>query len=607
MNNDQIHSFHIPVMGTSFTIDSPLKVAKFGIDSVMQIGDDELCEAIREHYSKEYNLPFTPIARNEEKRRPRRFTAYLNMVNKIIDLQISDMRKMSFEENNDLNTYFKLMPDDNPIKQIYTQMKIVTQQRQKNELQEQLRKFLKPGSIDVNIMTKVDKDYYDKEGNKLPEGTSDALTALRGYAESDLKSSIVFSAGFNPRVYSYVSKFEDFYPDKNGDLKKRIVLKVSDFRSAQIQGKFLAKKGLWVSEYRVESGLNCGGHAFASSGHLMGPILEEFKVKKEALFTELYSLCQKGLEKLDKVFTKEPQIDLTVQGGIGNNKEHNFLKRFFNVSSIGWATPFLLVPEACTVDDGNLEILKNAKREDLYLSNVSPIGVPFNTVHGTESEKQRDLRIAEGKPGSPCYKKHLELFNKEFSKLPLCLAARAYQKKKIEQLKSLDLSKEAFKKAYDNVVAKVCLCEDLAAGALVKYGITNKRALKPAICPGPNIAYFSKVYSLKEMVDHIYGKINLLQDIARPHMFLQELKMYIDYLKKETTDLLPEISPKNINYLNQFKNNLVYGIEYYKTLATKMAEETKNFQKKFQKELIILQEELDAFFGEFDEVFALSA
>ena len=34
------HTFHIPVMGTGFTVDTPLRVARFGISSVMAIGDD---------------------------------------------------------------------------------------------------------------------------------------------------------------------------------------------------------------------------------------------------------------------------------------------------------------------------------------------------------------------------------------------------------------------------------------------------------------------------------------------------------------------------------------------------------------------------------------
>ena len=73
-------------------------------------------------------------------------------------------------------------------------------------------------------------------------------------------------------------------------MRKKIVLKVSDFRSSLIQGKFLARKGLWVSEYRIESGLNCGGHAFASEGFLIGPILEEFDRKKAELVEQLHEL-----------------------------------------------------------------------------------------------------------------------------------------------------------------------------------------------------------------------------------------------------------------------------------------------------------------------------
>ena len=37
-----LHSFHIPVMGLGFTIDTPLKVAHYGIDSVISIVDDDL-------------------------------------------------------------------------------------------------------------------------------------------------------------------------------------------------------------------------------------------------------------------------------------------------------------------------------------------------------------------------------------------------------------------------------------------------------------------------------------------------------------------------------------------------------------------------------------
>jgi hypothetical protein len=93
------------------------------------------------------------------------------------------------------------------------------------------------------------------------------MAALRGFVNSTLNSSIIFSAGINQRLYTYAATFDDFFPDDNGELKKKIILKVSDYRSASVQGRFLAKRGLWVSEYRIESGLNCGGHAFPTEGY----------------------------------------------------------------------------------------------------------------------------------------------------------------------------------------------------------------------------------------------------------------------------------------------------------------------------------------------------
>jgi len=80
------------------------------------------------------------------------------------------------------------------------------------------------GSIDVNIMTKIDKDNY-KRGEKLPIEYNDAHAAIRGFANSNLSSSVVISAGMSPRLYSYMENFPDFYPDKNGQIKRKLFLK----------------------------------------------------------------------------------------------------------------------------------------------------------------------------------------------------------------------------------------------------------------------------------------------------------------------------------------------------------------------------------------------
>ena len=37
------------------------------------------------------------------------------------------------------------------------------------------------------------------------------------------------------------------------------------------------------------------------------------------------------------------------------------------------------------------------------------------------------------------------------------------------------------------------------------------------------------------MTDHIYGRENIVTNSKRPHMFIAELHLYIDYLKEELT------------------------------------------------------------------------
>ncbi len=286
MNN---HHFHIPVMGTSYTIDSPIKVAPLGISSVISLCDDELCEYTRKYYSKKYNLPYTPIEKHSDDFRANRFTQYLNIVNTIVNQEIEKIKTQQFETDSTIDKYFTLLPNNSSLRKDYHKMCQTSNLVKKKKLQQQLKQQIQPGSIDVNIMTKLDRDTYNKNGEKQDFIFSDALSGLRGYAKSDLTSGIVFSAGFNRRLYAYMEEFEDFYPDKNGFIKKRVIMKVSDYRSSMTQGKFLAKKGIWISEHRIESGLNCGGHAFASDGYLLGPIMEEsLKIKKRHLLQNYY-------------------------------------------------------------------------------------------------------------------------------------------------------------------------------------------------------------------------------------------------------------------------------------------------------------------------------
>src|SRR5690606_25117306 len=280
---NRIHTFHIPVMGIGYTIDTPLKVAQYGINSVISLVDDILLESLRKMYSDTFEVPYQEITDKMDDFRAKRITSYLDLMHDLVEKKFEALKQVSNEKMDAIHTYLNMLPENASLKEDF---KKITSKGNFTEVKNWVNKNLKLGSIDVNIMTKVDKDNYLKN-EKLPVEYNDAHAALRGFANSKLNSSVVLSAGLNPRLYSYISQFEDFYPNEKGVFKKKIILKVSDYRSALIQGKFLAKKGLWISEFRIESGLNCGGHAFATDGYLLGPVLAEFREKREELKTTL--------------------------------------------------------------------------------------------------------------------------------------------------------------------------------------------------------------------------------------------------------------------------------------------------------------------------------
>ncbi len=370
------HTFHIPVMGTGFTVDAPLRVAKYGISSVISLVDDILIEQMRRFHCEKEGEPYEEITSLDQDARARRITAYLNLLDRLVFRQVNRLQASPFEAGSEITRYYEMLPDS-PLSRAYREMLAAADPQERMRRQDRLRGLAVPGGIDVNIMSKGDRDIY-RNGEKLPPRFGDALAALRGYANSSLASSIVFSAGMNPRLYAYAAEFRDFFPDTDGRYKKKIILKVSDYHSAAVQGKFLAKRGLWVSEFRVESGLNCGGHAFATKGLLLGPILEEFKREKNTLAAELHETYVKALARLGYPAKPEPgPFRITVQGGIGTAAEDAMLRNYFEADGTGWATPFLLVPEVTNVDDEHLQKLSAASNGDVYLSDSSPFGLPF--------------------------------------------------------------------------------------------------------------------------------------------------------------------------------------------------------------------------------------
>jgi hypothetical protein len=580
------HSFHIPVMGTGFTIDTPLRVAKYGISSVIPLVDDVLVEQVRKYHCEKHGEPYEKISNRDQDARALRITAYLNLLDRLIRPQIEALQASPFEDGSEITRYFEMLPET-PLKQAYGEMLATTEPEAKARMQEDLRQHAVPGSIDVNIMTKLDRDVY-WDGKKLPAEFTDAMAALRGFANSTLNSSVVFSAGINQRLYTYAATFDDFFPDDNGELKKKIILKVSDYRSASIQGRFLAKRGLWVSEYRIESGLNCGGHAFATDGYLLGPVLEEFKEKRQELTDTLHAAYTKALADRDWSVNNEPhEVMITVQGGIATALENEFLLRYYMIDRTGWGTPFLLVPEVTNVDNAHLEKLVAATDGDVYLSNSSPLGIPYWNLRTSASEETRRQHIREGKPGSPCFKGAARL-NTEFTEIPICPASRVYVKRKLQHLPEEGLSAEQLAAAKESVLSKSCICHDLGGATALKYDIDP--VATPSICCGPSILDFSKISTLEEMVAHIYGRLSLMTNKERPHMFIKELMLYIDHLREETKNFSLKLSFRTPAYFSKFKKNLLAGVEYYHRLAGQFIEEQR---KQFLADLKVLQDEIE--------------
>ena len=252
----------------------------------------------------------------------------------------------------------------------------------------------------------------------------------------------------------------------------------------------------------------------------------------------------------------------------------------------------MLVPEVTNVDKTTLKDLAEAQSEDYYISNSSPLGVLFNNFKKSSAEKERLERIAAGRPGSPCKKKYL-VSNTEFTSEPICTASRQYQHLKIKQLQAIEPKPADYEDQFNAITEKLCLCDGLSTSTLLKNNLLTSRENKSvSICPGPNLAWFSKVYSLDEMVRHIYGKIDLLNKVNRPNIFINELNLYVDYYKKDLETNAQKLNDKKKKYLLKFKEQLLIGIDYYKELVPKFTNQTMAYKAEMLGQLRGIEMEL---------------
>lgn len=566
-----VHRFHIPVMGTGFTIDAPLRIGRFGIASVMSLVDDHLLERVRRHRLRQRGLAVNPIEARAPDARARRITAWLDLVADLLDAQMTELRRLPFAIGSEKSRYFELLPEDAPLKAGYRRLLALPAGAEREALAAELTSAMRPGAIEVNIMTKLDRLGTDADGRPRPPEESDAKAALRGVARSRFTGSLVLSAGVNPGLFSALEQWPSFVRDEEGRVRHGLILKVSDLRSAVIQGKLLAKKGIEVREFRVESGLNCGGHAFATEGELLGPILRELQESRDGFPAMFEPLIERALAARGRTMhpsARGRRIRITAQGGLGTHGEARRLLEDYGCDSAGWATPFLLVPEVTRLDAHTRAALAAAGPDDQYLSNASPLGIPFHNLRGSSSERWHAARIAAGRPGADCSNGYCR-FHGDLTGEPLCVASSAWQRAKLEALgyAAPPTATEA-SAAARAIYEKACICTHLGNGALIELGLVREDA-PVAVCPGPNIAWFDRTYTLEEMVDHIYGRgATSLVPAARPHFFAKELTLYMDDYERRRAEAA---DPPARRAVDAYRRNLEAGLAHLRVLAAKPA------------------------------------
>jgi len=311
-------------------------------------------------------------------------------------------------------------------------------------------------------------------------------------------------------------------------------------------------------------------YAFLLGSRPIGLVLKEFRDNLGDLSAELHGLCIKGLKRYERPVPDSPLSQrLTVQGGVGTASEMKMLQEAYRAEAVGWATPFLLVPDVVNVDPFSVKRLEEAGEEDVSLSGASPMGVPFWNLLTSRSEDNRKEAIASGKPGSSCPKGFLAL-NSELTDYPICAASVPFQKMKIDALGESSNTPTALTPITD----KACLCRDLAATAELAAG-GETEDVTPLICTGPNIVYFSRRARLDELVDHIYGRLNLLKNSDRPHVFIRELDLYLCFLTGTLSQASKNYLENAMDGGQELMTGLMEGAQHYATYTSTFLRESR--------------------------------
>ena len=538
-----VHKIHIPVMGICYTADTPIRVAHLGITSVISLVDDGLLEEYRMAYAERLGLDLG----SPQTTRIGRIRSYLDFVADEVERKFTRLCAERIDGGSDKDLYFLMLPLDSRLRVEYDGVFAKTG-LSRIAAEAALTEKMQPGEIQANIMVGLNHDEA-------------AFDAVRGFAASKVKGALVLSAGVNLAVFEEIAKCKDFYRTRDKAPSKKIILKVSDYRSALVQGRYLAKKGLEVYEYRIESGVNCGGHAFFESGKLLLDVVREFVEKRR----ELFETTRGMIEKTGNVPPSAP-ARITAQGGLCTPEDIETVMSL-GIDGVGVGTPFLLVPQATSMDKATRRMLVAAAPKDVYVSHASPLGIPFVNLRTSTAAELCRKKVeeffapeteksgaSELKPGFPCRQHYLCQKVPGFDH-PVCRASREYVMQRLAEIDKLEKEELCTRKSivsYDScseirqkydalrreTLERECICRFLGnAGreelreknpslhyqpecVAVARGSQPARVREPVtICPNSDIGYFDREYTLFEMMRHLYGTGPRLTPKDKPSAF----------------------------------------------------------------------------------------
>ena len=425
-----VHKIHIPVMGICYTADTPIRVAHLGITSVISLVDDGLLEEYRMAYAERLGLDLG----SPQTTRIGRIRSYLDFIADEVERKFTRLCACRFDGGSDKDLYFLMLPLDSRLRVEYDGIFAKTGLA-RIAAEAALTEKMEPGEIQANIMVGLNHEEA-------------AFDAVRGFAASKVAGALVLSAGVNLSVFEEIAKCKDFYRTGTRPPKKKIILKVSDYRSALVQGRYLAKKGLEVYEYRIESGVNCGGHAFFESKKLLLDVVREFVEKRKELFETTCSMIAVNVP-VQGILPPPSPARITAQGGLCAPEDIAQVLSL-GIDGVGVGTPFLLVPQATSVDKETRRLLASAKPEDVCISHASPLGIPFVNLQTSTAARICERKIQEYfapeseksgspelKPGFPC-RQHYLCQNIPGFDHPVCMASREYVMHRLAEIDALE-------------------------------------------------------------------------------------------------------------------------------------------------------------------------